>query len=87
MLPGFGFRAHTNADGSAHYGLRISAQNGEVNEELYFKAANNPRGWVYEYIVTRTIIINGKPTAHVLKQEEWREPPKPRVYLDSSISN
>ena len=73
MLPRFFM--NPEGDGTDHYFITITAQNGNYDEDLYFRKSKDGTGWAYRLTVNkRTLAKNGYPIHALLKTVEWTEP-------------
>jgi hypothetical protein len=73
-------------EGKGHHVVMISAQNGLVVEDLWFRPANKDGGWAYRYSISRVPPSRNKEGqeynlfvgAVLLHSSEWIEPSKPQ---------
>jgi hypothetical protein len=79
-LPVF-IKPETNDQGLYHYVIMVSAQNGTIMENLYFRPSKDGNGWAYKFNVVRN--LPGKSDIKILNTD-WKEPV---IVTDSPIDS
>jgi hypothetical protein len=74
LVPERGFspgQGYVEIDGLAHYSATITAQNGTIEEEIWFRRSSNVFGWDYKLSIKRVV---GPKTTKTLKTVDWTPP-------------